>query len=66
MINVGDHAPQNQHSEQLQALTRRFQDLLDSFPPEINARQRMLTERRNGQLFVQVISSFRLASPDDS
>jgi hypothetical protein len=57
MVN-GDRAPQNHHDEQLQKLTRQFQDLVSNCPAEVNARQRILSERRGGCTYMQVIISF--------
>jgi len=50
---------QSNTEQKLSLLARQFEKLLDSCSPELSGRQRILTERRGGIVFMQIITSFK-------
>ncbi len=49
-----------QDDERLSALGQQSAQLMIGVPAEFNGRQRTLVERRDGYLYLQIVSSFKL------
>ena len=47
--------------EQLALIKREFEGAFNHCPEEALGRQKIIEERRNGHIYVQVITSFKLA-----
>jgi hypothetical protein len=45
---------------QLKQLTEKFQKLLNDCPQEANGRQKIIEERKNGHLFLTILTSFKI------
>jgi len=56
-----NNQPNHGTDARLSTLLRRLEDSIQNAPPEVSARQRILTERRNGSLYVEVSTSFRIS-----
>jgi hypothetical protein len=54
----------NATENQLKAVAQQFEELLKNCPPELSGRQKIIQERKNGHLFLTVMTSFRIEVPD--
>jgi len=51
------------HEERLLAIKREFEDVFSRCPEDAMGRQKIIEERRNGHVYVQIITSFKLTVP---
>lgn len=58
---------ENETSEgQLLAAIRQFEKLANDCPASVNARQRVMTRRGNGFVFVQIVTSFKVTVDNEA
>jgi hypothetical protein len=45
---------------EIRLLTEKFQKLLDDCPEQANGRQKIIEERKNGHVFLTILTSFKI------